>query len=85
MSAQYPGIGFPPDSQVSLLRKLVNNTALIAESIPAGTPGNFVPVGPVAASSAAPGALGDMAVDESYLYVYSPAAAAWLKVALNGY
>lgn len=29
MPAQYPGIGYPPDSQVNLLRKLVNNTALI--------------------------------------------------------
>lgn len=31
MPAQYPGIGWPQDSQVDLLRKLVNNTALIAE------------------------------------------------------
>lgn len=31
MPAQYPGIGWPADSQVDLLRKLVNNTALIAE------------------------------------------------------
>lgn len=30
MPAQYPGIGWPADSQVDLLRKLVNNTALIA-------------------------------------------------------
>jgi hypothetical protein len=30
MPAQYPGIGFPPDSTVSLLRKICNNTALIA-------------------------------------------------------
>lgn len=39
MPAQYPGIGFPPDSQVSLLRKLVNNTAEMAEG---GGPGGGV-------------------------------------------
>lgn len=32
MPAQYPGIGFPPDSAVNLLRKIVNNLALIAAS-----------------------------------------------------
>ncbi len=30
MPAQYPGIGFPPDSAVGLLRKITNNLALIA-------------------------------------------------------
>lgn len=30
MPAQYPGIGFPPDSEVGLLRKITNNLALIA-------------------------------------------------------
>lgn len=30
MPAQYPGIGFPPDSAVNLLRKITNNLALVA-------------------------------------------------------
>jgi hypothetical protein len=32
MPAQYPGIGYVADSQVSLLRKICNNTALIVDS-----------------------------------------------------
>lgn len=39
MPAQYPGIGFPPSSQVSLLRNIANNTALMAEG---GGPGGGV-------------------------------------------
>lgn len=31
MPAQYPGVGFPPGSEVSLLRRICNNTALMAE------------------------------------------------------
>lgn len=31
MPAQYPGIGYPASSQVGLLRRIVNNLALIAE------------------------------------------------------
>lgn len=31
MPAQYPGIGFPPSSEVGLLRRICNNLALIAE------------------------------------------------------
>lgn len=39
MPAQYPGIGFPPGSEVSLLRRICNNTALMAEG---GGPGGGV-------------------------------------------
>jgi hypothetical protein len=37
MPAQYPGIGAPPSSEVGLLRRITNNTALLAEA--AGDPG----------------------------------------------
>jgi hypothetical protein len=78
MPAQYPGIGFPPSSEVDLLRRITNNTALMVAG--GGTPGGFVPV---PATPASPGVAGNMAVDDSYLYVYSADAGQWLRVALN--
>ncbi len=45
-----------------------------------GTPGGFVPV---PATPGSPGVAGNMAVDGSYLYIYSAAAGQWLRVALN--
>jgi hypothetical protein len=41
MPAQYPGIGAPPGGEVSLLRRICNNTAILAEGgASAGTPGS---------------------------------------------
>lgn len=82
MPAQYPGNGYVADSQTNLLRKLVNNTALIAASIPAGTPASFVPV---PATKNSPGSAGEMAEDGSYLYVYSATAVQWLRVPISDY
>lgn len=79
MPAQYPGIGYPPDSQVGLLRKLVNNTALIAT---VGTPIAWV-AAPAAANS--PGTAGQVAYDASYLYVYSVAAGGWIRTPLSSW
>jgi hypothetical protein len=78
MPAQYPGVGFPPSSEVSLLRRICNNTALMAES--GGTPGGFVPA-PAAPGS--PGVAGNMAIDAEFLYVYSAAAGQWLRTPMN--
>lgn len=63
MPAQYPAIGFPPDGPVGLARKLVNNTALMAEA------GGSVPFVAAPASAASPGTAGQIAYDGSYLYV----------------
>ena len=41
MAEQFPGTGYPPDSQTVLLRKLVNNTALIAQTGSGGGIGAF--------------------------------------------
>lgn len=79
MPAQYPSIGFPPGSEVSLLRRICNNTALLAEA--AG--GGGIPVWvTVPASSSAPGTAGQMAYDTDYLYVCVQNSA-WRRVALN--
>jgi hypothetical protein len=78
MPAQYPGIGFPPSSEVSLLRRICNNTALMAEG--GGTPAGFVPV---PATPGSPGAAGQMAIDGSYLYVYSATAGQWLRTPMS--
>ena len=78
MPAQYPPIGFPPGSEVSILRRICNNTALMAEG--SGTPGGFVPA---PATPASPGVAGNMAIDAEYLYVYSPAAGQWLRTPMN--
>lgn len=73
-----PGIGFPPDSQVDLLRKLVWNTWLLAGGGSSGGIPTFVPV---PASSGAAGAPGQMAVDESYFYIYT--SAGWRRTPIN--
>ena len=80
MPAQYPGIGYVAGSEVSLLRRICNNTALMAGAFPSGTIPSFVPV-PAAPGS--PGAAGDMAEDGSYLYVYSATAGQWLRTPLS--
>ncbi len=74
-----PGIGFPPDSQVDLLRKLVWNTWLLA--------GGNSPVGPVVwvaapASSSSAGTAGQIAFDSSYLYV-CVAANTWRRTPID--
>lgn len=79
MAAQYPGIGFPPDSQVSLLRKLVNNTALVADALAGGGAPSWVAV---PATSASAGTAGQMAYDGSYLYV-AVAANTWRRVPIS--
>jgi len=80
MPAQYPTIGFPPGSEVDLLRRICNNTAEMAGGSSGGGPVVLVAV---PASSAAPGSAGQIAIDDSYLYVYSAAAAGWRRVAIN--
>lgn len=72
-----PGIGFPPDSEVNLLRKLVWNTWLLAGA--GGLTPSFVPV---PASSTASGTAGQMAYDDDYLYV-AVAANTWRRIPLN--
>jgi hypothetical protein len=74
-----PGIGYPPDGQVELLRKLVWNTWHLA----GGGGGSGVP-GWVAvpASSSAAGNPGNMAYDGDYLYVCVQNAQ-WRRVAIN--
>lgn len=79
MPAQYPGMGYVADSQTVLLRKLVNNTALLAAAIPAGTPASVVAV---PATSGAAGTVGEFAVDGDYLYVVV-AANTWRRTAIN--
>lgn len=72
-----PGIGFPPDSEVNLLRKLVWNTWLLAGA--GGLTPSFVPV---PASSTAAGTAGQMAYDDDYLYV-AIGASVWRRIPLN--
>lgn len=80
MPAQYPGTGFPPDGPVPLARKLVNNTALIAEAFASGSIPAFVPA---PAASSDPGSAGQLAEDGSYLYVYSATAGAWRRTPID--
>ena len=61
-----PGIGYVADSQVSLLRKLVWNTYVIAGGTGGGVPPVWVAV---PATSTSAGTAGQMAYDGSYLYV----------------
>lgn len=72
-----PGIGFPPDSQVDLLRKLVWNTYYLA-----GAGGGIPSYVPVPASSGASGTAGQMAYDNDYIYV-AVAANTWRRIPLN--
>ena len=59
-----PGIGYPPDGQVELLRKLVWNTWYIAEN-----PGGSFTWASVPASAASAGTAGQVAYDDSYFYI----------------
>ncbi len=74
-----PGIGFPPDGQVSLLRKLVWNTWVIAGGSGGGVPPVWVVV---PASSTAPGTPGQMAYDSDYLYV-AVASGVWRRTPIS--
>lgn len=79
MPAQFPTIGYVAGSEVSLLRRICNNTALLAEAASGGT----IPVWvTVPASSSAAGTAGQMAYDGNYLYVCVQNAT-WRRVALN--
>lgn len=74
-----PGIGFPPDSQVDLLRKLVWNTWFLA----GGSGGSGIPAWvPVPASSSSAGTPGQLAYNGSYLFV-CVATNTWRRVAIN--
>lgn len=74
-----PGIGFPPDSQVDLLRKLVWNTWFLA----GGSGGGGAPVWvSFPASSSASGTPGQIAYNGSYLAV-CVAANTWRRVAID--
>jgi hypothetical protein len=81
MPAQYPGIGFPPSSEVGLLRRLVNNTALIAENGGGGGGGGISWVSAPASSGAA-GTAGSVAYDSEYFYV-AVANATWRRVPIS--
>ena len=74
-----PGIGFPADSQVDLLRKLVWNTYFIASITGSGGVPSWVT--PPAASNSA-GTAGHVAYDSNYLYV-AVANATWRRIPLN--
>jgi hypothetical protein len=75
-----PGIGYPADGQVELLRKLVWNTWYLA----GGGGGSGIPAWvPAPASSGAAGLPGQMAIDAEYFYVYSAAAGQWLRTPMN--
>jgi hypothetical protein len=79
MPAQYPDIGFPPGSAVSLLRRICNNTALIVDG-GGGGGGGLVPA---PANPASPGSAGQWAIDDSYFYAYSAAAGQWLRTPMS--
>ena len=75
-----PGVGYPPDGQVELLRKLVWNTWLLAGGSGGG---GGIPVWvTVPASSSAAGTPGQMAYDGSYLYV-CVATNTWRRTAID--
>ena len=80
MPAQYPDIGFPPGSEVSLLRRICNNTALIAESGGGGGGGISWVTPPASAASA--GVAGQVAYDASYFYVCY-GSGNWLRTPLS--
>lgn len=62
-----PGIGYPADGQIELLRKLVWNTWYIAENGGGGGGGMSWVTPPASAASA--GTAGQVAYDGSYFYV----------------
>lgn len=72
-----PGIGFPPDGPVELLRKIVWNTWALGGS--GGLTPSWVPV---PGSSSASGSAGQMAYDANYLYVCI-SSGAWRRIPLN--
>jgi hypothetical protein len=67
------------DSQTVLLRKILTNTAMIADAIPSGGIPSIVPV---PASSGAPGAANEIAWDSDYAYFYT-VGQGWRRVAIN--
>lgn len=73
-----PGIGYPPDGNIELLRKLVWNTWFIATN---GTGIQWV-TPPTSASD--PGTAGDVAYDESYFYVCT-ATDTWARTPLSSW
>ena len=81
MPAQYPDIGFPPGSEVSLLRRICNNTALIAENGGGGGGGGISWVTPPA-SAASAGVAGQVAYDASFFYVCY-GSGNWLRTPLS--
>lgn len=83
MPAQYPDIGYPPGSEVSLLRRICNNTALMAEGGGGGGGGGVSWVAAPASAGSA-GTAGQVAYDESYFYV-CVAANTWTRAPLNSW
>jgi hypothetical protein len=73
-----PGIGYPADGNIELLRKLVWNTWFLATGGGGVSPGWVT----VPASSTASGTAGQIAYDNSYFYV-CVAADTWRRVAIN--
>lgn len=80
MPAQYPDIGYPPGSEVSLLRRICNNTALMAENGGGGGGGGISWVAAPASAGSA-GTAGQVAYDGSYFYV-CVAANTWTRTPL---
>lgn len=77
-----PGLGFPPDGNIELERKMVWNTWFIANLLSGGG-GSVIPTWvTVPASSTAPGTAGNIAYDANYFYV-CVAANTWRRVAIN--
>lgn len=74
-----PGIGYPPDGPVELLRKLVWNTYVMG----GGSGGGGVPSWvTVPASSSAAGVAGQVAYDGDYFYV-CVAANTWRRTPIS--
>lgn len=73
-----PGIGFPPDSQVDLLRKLVWNTYYLATA--GGGSGIIWASAPATSTSA--GIAGQVAYDSDYFYV-CVAANTWRRAPIS--
>lgn len=72
------------DSQTVLLRKILTNSAMIADALSGGGGGGSVAIFVTPPSAASdPGSPGQVAEDGSYFYVYSATFSQWLRVPIS--